>query len=95
MEITIQPKALAWYKEELNLQEGDFIRFFARYGGCSTAQKGFSLGIEKAAPSDPKAQTTVDGITFFIEDSDAWYFDGHNLIVRFNEQLNEPVFSLE
>ncbi|ANB58943.1 iron-sulfur cluster biosynthesis family protein [Anoxybacillus sp. B7M1] len=95
MEIIIKPKALAWYKEELDLREGDSIRFFARYGGCSTVQKGFSLGMEKSVPSDPKAQTTIDGITFFVEDNDIWYFDGHDLIVDFNEQASEPVFSLE
>jgi uncharacterized protein YneR len=95
MEIMIKPKALEWYKEELDLHEGDFVRFFARYGGCSTVQKGFSLGINKEAPLHPVAQTTIDGVTFFIEDNDIWYFDGHNLIVDFNEQADEPVFLIE
>ncbi|MBA2875472.1 HesB/YadR/YfhF family protein [Thermaerobacillus caldiproteolyticus] len=95
MEIVIKPKAFEWYKEELDLHEGDFVRFFARYGGCGTVQKGFSLGITKETPIHPKAQTTVDGVTFFIEDNDIWYFDNHDLIVDFNEQANEPVFLVQ
>ncbi|WP_163170535.1 hypothetical protein [Bacillus sp. NSP9.1] len=33
-----------------------------------------------------------DGITFFIEESDVWYFDGHDLLVTYNESSEEPVF---
>ncbi|BDG47052.1 MULTISPECIES: HesB/YadR/YfhF family protein [Parageobacillus] len=94
MEIILTPKAFAWYKEELNLQKGDAVRFFARYGGCSTVQSGFSLGVAKDDPIEPGAQTTIDGITFFVEDRDIWYFDGHNLVIDFNKQANEPVFMI-
>ena len=95
MKIMIQPKALAWYKEELDLHEGDFVRFFARYGGCSTVQKGFSLGINKEQPIHIGAKTELNGITFFIEENDLWYFDEHNLMVDFDEQMNEPIFRIE
>jgi uncharacterized protein YneR len=95
MKIMIKPKALEWYKEELDLKQGDFVRFFARYGGCSTVQKGFSLGINKESPLSPGVQTVIDGITFFIEENDMWYFDHHNLIVDFDERINEPVFLYE
>ncbi|MCZ0755722.1 HesB/YadR/YfhF family protein [Anoxybacillus sp. J5B_2022] len=95
MEIVIKPKAFEWYKEELNLRQGDFVRFFPRYGGCSTVQTGFSLGIDKEAPFDPKAETTIGGVTFFIEDRDVWYLDGNNLVVDFNEQTDEPVFYIQ
>ncbi|RAK18463.1 uncharacterized protein YneR [Anoxybacillus vitaminiphilus] len=95
MKIIIKPKAFKWYKEELDLKQGDFVRFFARYGGCSNVQKGFSLGINKEAPLSPGVQTVIDGITFFIEEGDMWYFDQHNLIVDFDEQWGEPVFLYE
>ncbi|HZG60038.1 MAG TPA: HesB/YadR/YfhF family protein [Anoxybacillus sp.] len=95
MKIIIKPKALEWYKEDLDLKQGDFVRFFARYGGCSNVQKGFSLGINKESPLSPGVQTVIDGITFFIEESDMWYFDQHDLIVDFDEQWGEPVFLYE
>ncbi|ANB60958.1 HesB/YadR/YfhF family protein [Anoxybacteroides amylolyticum] len=95
MEIIIKPKAFEWYKEELDLGEGDFVRFFPRYGGCGTVQTGFSLGVDKETPVDPKVVTTIDGITFFIEERDTWYFDERHLVVEFNEQAGEPVFHVQ
>ena len=43
---------------------------------------------------EPAAQTTVDGVTFFVEDSDQWYFDGRDLTVDLDEKSGEPVFLL-
>jgi len=95
MKIIVQPKALNWYVEELDLREGDFVRFFARYGGCSTVQKGFSLGLAKEPPLNIGAKSEINGVTFFIEENDLWYFDNNNLTVDFDEQLNEPIFRIE
>ncbi|MEC2176775.1 HesB/YadR/YfhF family protein, partial [Bacillus amyloliquefaciens] len=44
MNMKVNKDALDWYKEELELETGDQVRFFVRYGGCSNVQKGFSLG---------------------------------------------------
>lgn len=41
MNITINEDALNWYKEELDLESGDQVRFFVRYGGCSNVQRDF------------------------------------------------------
>ncbi|WP_141432349.1 HesB/YadR/YfhF family protein [Bacillus sp. 03113] len=92
MNIHICDEAATWYKEEMLLKEGDFIRFFARYGGCSTVQQGFSLGISNEKPFDIGIQTTKDGITFFIEEKDLWYFDNHDLVVDFNKEMDEPIY---
>ncbi|NNU82931.1 hypothetical protein ETC05_03435 [Geobacillus sp. BMUD] len=95
MNIVITKKAFNWYKRELGLKPGDAVRFFVRYGGCSTVQRGFSLGMSKEESVDePAAQTTVDGITFFVEEGDQWYFDGGNLTVDWDEKSDEPVFLL-
>ncbi|MCY8539986.1 hypothetical protein MOD23_22060, partial [Bacillus haynesii] len=32
MNLKINEKALKWYKDELDLKEGDQVRFFVRYG---------------------------------------------------------------
>lgn len=83
---------MAWYKEELALSAGACIRFFVRYGGHSSIQSGFSLGISKDHPVHPIVSIEQDGLTFFIEESDLWFFDGHDLIIQFNEKLGEPEF---
>jgi uncharacterized protein YneR len=91
MKIEISSEAAAWYKKELNLKTGDFVRFYVRYGGFSTVQKGFSLGISSDEPNDIGAKITEDGITFYIEEKDIWYFDEHDLIVTYHTKYEEPV----
>lgn len=92
MKIHITDDAAFWYKNEMLLNEGDYVRFFARYGGCSTVQQGFSLGISKEEPFQAGIQTTKDGITYYIEEKDLWYFDEHDLVVDFNRDANEPEY---
>ena len=91
MKIQISSEAAAWYKKELNLKTGDFVRFYVRYGGFSTVQKGFSLGISSDEPNDIGAKATEEGITFYIEEKDIWYFDEHDLIVTYHTKYDEPV----
>ncbi|MGG3470498.1 HesB/YadR/YfhF family protein [Neobacillus pocheonensis] len=92
MNIQISDFAAAWYKEELNLKNGDFVRFFVRYGGCSTVQSGFSLGVSTEEPVDIGAKTAMDDITFYIEEKDLWYFDDHDLFINYHSDYEEPVF---
>ncbi|AIE59935.1 hypothetical protein BMMGA3_07625 [Bacillus methanolicus MGA3] len=94
LKIQISDEAAAWYKDEMFLKEGDFVRFFARYGGCSTVQQGFSLGVSNEEPIDIGAETKKDGITFYIEEKDLWYFDENDLLIEFNSKLGEPEFHI-
>lgn len=95
MNIIISDKAITWYKEELNLKSGDNVRFFARYGGHSPIQSGFSLGVNNDQPIDIGASVHKNDLTFFVEESDIWYFDGHDLKIDYNEKYNEPEFHYE
>ncbi|HYK73681.1 MAG TPA: HesB/YadR/YfhF family protein [Pseudoneobacillus sp.] len=92
MNIQVTNDAASWYKSEMSLKDGDNLRFFVRYGGFSTFQRGFSLGIEKEEPSEIGASTTVDGIMFYIEEKDLWYFSGHDLLVSYNAKMDETEF---
>lgn len=49
MEIRLSEKALTWFKQEMEVEKGDFIRFYARYGGSSPFHEGFSLGMTREA----------------------------------------------
>ncbi|WP_342500880.1 HesB/YadR/YfhF family protein [Bacillus sp. FSL K6-4563] len=95
MKLTIKEDALNWYKDELDLEKGDQVRFFVRYGGCSNVQKGFSLGVAKDEPQNAGATAKIEGITFFVEESDIWYFDNHDLHIDYNESVKEPEFHYE
>jgi uncharacterized protein YneR len=92
MKIHISTDAANWYKDELLLKDGDCIRFFARYGGLNSFQPGFSLGLSGEEPEEIGAKEVVNGITYFIEDRDLWYFDNNDLYVDFNEKNFEPEF---
>ena len=86
MKITVTEKAMAWFKEEMDAKPGDHIRFFARYGGCSTVQSGFSLGVSREMPNHIGAKHEQAGITFYIEENDLWYFEENDLIVDCNPE---------
>ncbi|MFT8323037.1 MAG: HesB/YadR/YfhF family protein [Bacillus sp. (in: firmicutes)] len=92
MKIFISDKAASWYKDEMLLKSGDYVRFFARYGGCSTVQQGFSLGISNEEPINIGVSTQKNGINYYIEDKDLWYFDGNDLLAEFNADANEPEY---
>ncbi|MEH7402891.1 HesB/YadR/YfhF family protein [Gottfriedia acidiceleris] len=94
MKITISEDALKWFQDEMNVKEGDTIRFFARYGGNSTIHKGYSLGVTKEQPVDIGESITIDNVVYFINETDLWYFKDHNLSVIVNEN-NELHFDYE
>lgn len=93
LKIIISDEAALWYKEELDLAEPSYVRFHVRYGGMGGNVPGFSLGIAIEEPSHIHTSAEFDYVTFYIEERDAWYFDGKNLIISLNEQLNEPQFT--
>ena len=45
MRISIDRKALQWFQEELRIKHGESVRFTVRYGGNSSIQPGYSLGL--------------------------------------------------
>ena len=57
--------------------------------------KGLSLGIRKDDPAHPAVQIQEEGINFFIEGDDEWFFDGHNLSVTLNEGDDFPQFIMK
>ncbi|MCI2254047.1 HesB/YadR/YfhF family protein [Domibacillus sp. PGB-M46] len=92
MNIDITNEALNWFKEEMQAAEGDTVRFYVRYGGSSPLHEGFSLGMTKDEPLEPAVTVSHEGVTYFVEEKDVWYFDGHHLKVTYDEKLQEPAF---
>lgn len=66
-EIAVEPPAAQWYKREMGLNDGDFVRIFVRLGGFETVKPGYSLGVMKDSPTNPALQTTVEGVTFYMD----------------------------
>lgn len=89
MKITLTDTALEWFKEEMEVKKGDTIRFYARYGGSSLFHEGFSLGMTREEPIQIGVQTIVDGVIYYIEDQDLWFFNEHNLHVDVDPTIDE------
>ncbi|WP_039043498.1 HesB/YadR/YfhF family protein [Sporosarcina sp. ZBG7A] len=89
MNIRISNEATQWFDEEMDVEAGDSIRFFARYGGSSPLHEGFSLGVIREQPDEVAVETISDDVRYYIETRDLWYFDGHDLQVGVNEDLGE------
>ena len=92
MKMTITKPAMNWFKREMELSEGDTLRFFVRVGGCSTVQDGFSLGMTVEAPAEPALSVQEEGITFFVEEKDIWFFENQDFTVKFSRNKDEIEF---
>ncbi|MGA4518385.1 HesB/YadR/YfhF family protein [Solibacillus silvestris] len=95
MEIKLSEKALNWFKQEMEVERGDFIRFYARYGGSSPFHEGFSLGMTREQPHEIGVETVVEGIHYYIEKSDEWFFNEHHLVVDVDNSSDELRYSYE
>lgn len=93
MKIVISKEAMTWFKEEMETKSGEYIHFYARYGGSSSLHDAFSLGVTKEQPMDPSVEYVEDNIHFYIESRDEWYFDHHNLHVNVDKELKELTYS--
>ncbi|ARQ03386.1 HesB/YadR/YfhF family protein [Macrococcoides caseolyticum] len=93
MNIYITDKAKQWFKEEVGLETGDKVRFYSKIYGSSKVQENHSLAftIDK---DDDKAVATIteDGITYYVNEPDLWFFDGHDLYIEYDEQLEEVAY---
>ncbi len=93
MELSITPQAVAWFKDELSLEKGDSIRIYGKYGGATNVHVGFSTGIEVTQPHHPLHSKEIDGITFFTESGDDWFFADYHLNVALDDVLGEPTYT--
>lgn len=94
MEIIISEDAFKWFREEMEVTAGEWVRFFVRFGGAGL-QPGFSLGVTKDQPHEAAVKVERDQVNYFIEQNDLWYFDGHDLSVSVNDELSELDYSYE
>ncbi|SDQ58056.1 Uncharacterized protein YneR [Virgibacillus subterraneus] len=91
MNIQITNEAAKWYKKEFEIDHQTQLRFYVRYGFGGFIP-GFSLGVSYDTPKDVHTSCNAEGIKFFIESKDAWYFDDKDLKIELNKQAQEPEF---
>ena len=92
MTFEVSSQAAQWYIDELRLKEGDSIKFFGKVYGT---RSGFSFAIAKETATDPYKVVTIQGVNFYIEKTDEWFFQDIDLTVGMDPELNEPTFIYE
>ncbi|BBM17522.1 iron-sulfur cluster biosynthesis protein [Enterococcus avium] len=92
MKLTITPKAQEWFKRELELGEGQGIKFYGKVYGTTQVHDGFSVGMSVDIPESPLVETILEDQHFFIEEADEWFFKGYDLVVDYDTELDEPKY---
>lgn len=93
MALNVQREAAEWYKEEMGLEDGDFVQFFLKiYGGIPTAHPNYFLGISVGKKGNIKVKDEKAGITFYFNEEDAWFLDQFDMEVTLKDDDVEYVF---
>lgn len=92
MKITVSTAAQKWFANELEVPVGGYVHFFGKYGGKTSVHTGFSVGMRLEKPDAPVAELVQEGITYFIEATDEWFFSEYSLHVDFDKQKEEPIY---
>ena len=95
MNIVITDEAFKWFMKEMELEPGNYVRFYARYGGSSPFHEAFSLGMNREIPHEIGVETIIDGVHFYIEKADEWFFNGHDLHVLVDPTLDELTYDYQ
>src|SRR5699024_11966405 len=73
MNLDITEAAAEWYKDEFDISQKANLRLFVRYGGVGGLVPGFSIGINIEEPNQIYVEKTINNLTIYIEEKDAWY----------------------
>lgn len=89
MKITVSDRAAEWFKKEVGLVSGDQVKFYGQFYGKSKVQEVYSLGFSIEEAIDPFMSAEVDGMKFYVEVGDEWFFNEHDVLVDYNPESDE------
>ncbi|EOH96892.1 hypothetical protein UAY_02624 [Enterococcus moraviensis ATCC BAA-383] len=92
MKLTITPRAQQWFKDEVGVTSDSGIRFYGKIYGKTDVHEGFSIAMSVEAPDQPLVKEVIDGVTYFIEETDDWFFKGYDLSVDYDDEKDEPKY---
>lgn len=94
MKISIDQRADEWFKNNVGLLTGFGIRFKPMLYGTSPIRETYALAFETNQPIGKLAVKFMSkhNILFYVEADDEWFFDGHDLHIAYDEQLDEPKY---
>ena len=91
--ISISAEASKWFREGMGVPEGGGVDFFGRVYGETNAHEGFSTGMSRHdQPVQPLVDQVVDGVHYYIEESENWFFEGLDVQVDYDKSIDGPVY---
>lgn len=94
MSFSVSADAAKWYKEELDLQAGDYVQFFVKlYGGIPTVHPNYSLGMSLGKEGTISIKDEVEGITFYFNEKDSWFLEDYDLKIEAKNDDVDFVFN--
>lgn len=94
MSFSVSADAAKWYKEELDLQAGDYVQFFVKlYGGIPTVHPNYSLGMSLGKEGTISIKDEVEGITFYFNEKDSWFLEDYALKIEAKNDDVDFVFN--
>lgn len=90
--ISMTPKASEWFRNEMHLQPGNGIKLFGKGYGETNAHQGFSQGIGRCdQPISPVVDQVIDGIHYYIQEFDYWFFKGLDVDIDYDPEIDGPL----
>lgn len=87
--IKIENNAYTWFESEFDVPKPFSIRLYPQYAGFGEKNKGFSLAFSLEEPNLAESKQEINGITFFVESNDTWFFDEIDVSIQFCENKKE------
>lgn len=95
MHISIDEKAASWFTKEFEITKPFSIRMFPQYAGFGQKHKGYSLAFSAETPANIGFTKEIDGITFFVEGNDVWFFEDTETLLSTDLLQNELLISFK
>ncbi|QGQ45266.1 HesB/YadR/YfhF family protein [Metabacillus sediminilitoris] len=93
MNFEVSKEAAEWYKNEMDLEQGDYVRYYIQlYGGIPTVHPNYSLGVSIGKEGNIAIKDVVEGITFYFNDEDSWFLEEFNMKVVLEKEELEFIF---
>ncbi len=96
MSLKVSNEAANWYKNEMDLEAGDYLQYYVQiYGGIPTAHPNYSLGMSIGKEGNIAVKDEVEGIIFYFNEEHAWFLkefdmevvvEGEDLAFNFEEK---------
>lgn len=92
MDIMVSKQAANFFKREMDFSGGKGLRIKAKSYGSTNVHTYMSVAVEATKPRKPIAMTEEAGLSFFVEESEAWFVAGLDLEIDYNAAEGIPTY---